>query len=140
MARPTIITKDVIDKLEYAFSLGCSDNEACLHAGIATATLYKYQERTPEFLLRKHLLKESPIFIARQTVLKGISRDPDLALKFLERRKKSEFSLRTELTGKDGKDLPVPILGSASINVISGVKTEDNAKFIEASVEKDGDI
>jgi len=85
-------------------------------------------------------LRESPILIARETVIKGIRRDPDLALRFLERRKKSEFSLRTELTGKDGKDLPVPILGSASINVISGVKTEDNAKFIEASVEKDGDI
>lgn len=111
MGRPSVMTPEVIDKLEYAFSLGCSDNEACLHADIAPATLYKYQEANPDFTERKQQLKESPIFLARETVIKGIKRDPDLALKFLERRKKEEFSPRSELTGKDGKDLlPTPIM------------------------------
>lgn len=108
MGRPTSMTTEVIDKLEYAFSLGCSDNEACLHAGIAPATLYKYQEENPKFTERKHLLKDSPIFLARQSVLKGLKDDPDLALKFLERRKKDEFSTKTENETK--LILPQPIL------------------------------
>lgn len=110
MARPTVMTPEVIDKLEYAFSLGCSDNEACLHAGIAVQTLYKYQEREPAFLERKLLLKDSPIFLARQTVLKGIQRDPDLALKFLERRKKDEFSTKTESDITSGGNALEPVL------------------------------
>lgn len=108
--RPTVMTKDTLQKLEYAFALGSSDREACFYADIAMATLYTYQEKHPEFTERKAALKERPIFLARETLIKGIQRDPDLALKMLERKKKSEFSLRQEVTGKDGKDLPTPIL------------------------------
>lgn len=114
MGRPTVMTPELIAKLEYAFSLGCTDNEACFHADIAPATLYKYQDQNPAFTERKHLLKDSPIFLARQSVLRGLKDSPELALKFLERKKKDEFSLRSELTGADGKDLPTPILGGAT--------------------------
>ncbi len=136
MARPTIMTKDVIDKLEYAFSLGCSDNEACLHADIAIQTLYKYQERTPQFLERKHKLKDSPIFIARQSVIKGMKNDPDLALKFLERRKKNEFSTKTE--SDVNVHLPQPILGGKS-----QIDTKHDVKRLVVdipSAENHGDI
>ena len=108
MARPTVMTKEVIEKLEYAFSLGCTDIEACLHADIAEKTLYLYQEKHPEFIQRKNALKESPIFLARQSVLKGLKEDPDLALKFLERRKKDEFSTKTENATRI--IMPTPIL------------------------------
>ena len=115
MARPTIMKKEIIDKLEEAFLLGCSDSEACLMAGIAPATLYKYQEKHPEFTERKEMLKQKPILLARQTVVRGVQRDPDLALKFLERRKSDEFSTRQNLDHTtNGKDLPAPILGGAS--------------------------
>lgn len=117
MARPTVMTDDIIDKLEYAFSLGCSDNEACLHAGIAPATLYKYQEDNPKFTERKHLLKESPILLARQSVLKGLKDNPDLALKFLERRKKDEFSTKVENEHKI-TELPKPLLGGETTKQI----------------------
>lgn len=107
VGRPSIITKSVLDKLEYAFSLGCTDNEACLHAGINPATLYNYQKDNPEFLERKKLLKEEPVLKARQSVISGFSESPELALKYLERKKKDEFSLRQELTGQDGQQLTV---------------------------------
>lgn len=48
--------------------------------------------------------------LARKSVVQGLPKDRDLALKFLERKKKDEFSLRQEMTGKDGKDLPTPII------------------------------
>jgi hypothetical protein len=109
------MTPEVIARLEEAFAWGCSDIQACLWADIDDRTLYKYQEKNPEFIRRKEALKENPVMLARKTILKGLKANPDLALKFLERKVKNEFSLRNELTGADGKDLPTPILGSASI-------------------------
>lgn len=113
MSRPTKMTDQVIAKLEEAFALGCTDLEASLYANIAPATLYNYQEKNQGFLERKTQLKETPILKARATVIKALESSPELALKFLERRKKDEFSLRRE------NDLTiqavVPILGGASM-------------------------
>lgn len=87
----------VLKKLEEAFAFGASDLEACFYADISTAALYAYQKNNPEFLLRKEKLKERPVLIARQSVLKQMSTDGDLALKYLERKKKDEFSTKTEV-------------------------------------------
>jgi len=106
---------DVVKKLEEAFALGCTDLEACLYADISKAAFYMYQSKHPAFLDRKELLKERPVLQARNSVINAMKRDGNLALKFLERKRKSEFALRTELTGKDGADLlPTPILGGAT--------------------------
>lgn len=109
MARPTVMTPEVIAKLEEAFAWGCTDREACLWAEIAEETLYNYQKKYPEFLKRKESLKDTPILLARKSVVSGLSKDRDLALKYLERKNKKEFSLRQELTGEDGKDLGVTL-------------------------------
>lgn len=101
IGRPTIMTPETISKLEEVFSIGGSDNEACFYAGIGKSTLYNYQQEHPEFVERKEALKERPILKARQTVVKSLD-DADMALKFLERKKKDEFSLRTEFTGQNG--------------------------------------
>lgn len=93
--RKTIMTLEVVKKLEEAFLLGCSDLEACFYANISKQTLYTYQDKNPEFVDRKEQLKENPIFIARKSVITGLS-NPDLALKFLERKKKDEFSTKIE--------------------------------------------
>jgi hypothetical protein len=101
--RPTVFTEQLLQKLEEAFLLGCTDEEACLFADIAPSSLYNYQKDRPEFLERKNVLKNNPVLKARTEVVNGFKGNPDLALKFLERKKKDEFSLRTELTGEDGK-------------------------------------
>lgn len=103
--RPTKMTDDTIKKLEEAFALGCSDGEACFYADISKQTLYTYQKDHPEFIDRKEALKERPILMARQSVIKGLVEDHDLALKYLERKKKDEFSLRSELAGVKGQPL-----------------------------------
>lgn len=100
--RPTIFTPQVIEKLERAYAMDCTDAEACLYADIAPSALYKYQERNPSFVERKQSLKQSPFLIARNTLVNGIKSDPELALKYLERKKKDEFSLRSEIAGADG--------------------------------------
>ncbi len=94
--RPTKMTEATVAKLEEAFSLGCTDLEACLFADIDKATLYRYQEKNPSFCDRKELLKENPILIARKSVIQGMEEDSNLALKYLERKKKDEFSIKQE--------------------------------------------
>jgi hypothetical protein len=109
IGRPTKMTPDTLKKLEEAFLVGASDREACFFADISPQTLYTYQNDNPDFLDRKEALKENPIFIARQTVIKAVKTDPEMALKYLERKNKKEFSPRTEQSGPDGEALP-PIL------------------------------
>lgn len=92
--RPTKMTPDTIRKLEEAFALGCTDLEACLFADIGKSTLYDYQDENPEFAERKARLKENPVLLARKSVVEALEGDPDLALKFLERKKKDEFSVK----------------------------------------------
>lgn len=94
MARPTIMTPETISKLEHAFLLGCGDLEACLYADIGKSTLYNYQNENPEFVERKERLKENPILLARTSVVNGLKENPDLALKFLERKNKAEFGIK----------------------------------------------
>lgn len=100
--RPTKFTPETIQKLEEAFAWGCTDIEACLHADISKSALYYYQDEHPEFLERKEALKNKPYLLARKSIVDRMPRDPDLSLKYLERKKKDEFSLRSEVTGKDG--------------------------------------
>lgn len=105
VGRPTVLTPEAIRKLTEAFALGCTDLEACYYADISKSTLYDYQKENPEFLELKEKLKERPILQARQSVIKAMVDDGDLALKFLERKKKDEFSLRQELAGVKGQPL-----------------------------------
>lgn len=107
VGRPSNFTPETIAKLEYVFALGGTDLEACLYADVSKTALYNYQNAHPEFVERKQLLKEQPILMARMSVVSSLQKDPDLALKFLERKKKDEFSLRQELTGKDGEEFKV---------------------------------
>lgn len=109
--RKTIMTPEKILLLEQAYSLGCSDLEACLHADIGKSTLYNFQNAHPEFLERKQMLKEKLVLKARTVIAEALNRkDENTAKWYLEKKKKDEFSNRTELTGSDGSDLTPPII------------------------------
>lgn len=99
--RPTAMTPEALLKLEQAFKIGSTDREACAHAKIACSTLYEYQKENPEYAEQKAQWKEKPILLARFSVVEGLQSDPHLALKYLERKKKDEFSLRTETEYKE---------------------------------------
>lgn len=105
IGRPTLMTKDVIDKLEYVYSLDGTDREACLHAGISPDCLYKYQREHPDFIQRKEALKEAVILKARNAIVSKIEEGTETAKWYLSRKKKEEFSERSEITGANGRDL-----------------------------------
>lgn len=114
VGRPTVMTPEVLSKLEEAFALGCTDTEAALYADIGTRTLVEYFKNNPEFRRRTEELKETPILKARQTIIKALD-NPNHAEWYLSRKLKKEFSERIENTGADGKDLPTPILAIQNV-------------------------
>ena len=114
VGRPKVVDTEVLQKLSYVFGLGGSIREACYYAGISESTYYTYTADNPEKKEYFDMLKEKPILAARTAIIKKIngqkaivdddgnivqpyvSPDADLALRYLERKRKDEFSLRTE--------------------------------------------
>ena len=85
VGRPTKVTKEVLQKLEDAFSNDFTDKEACFYSNIAPRTLYYYQENNPEFVQRKEELKMSPNLMAKRTVISTLN-NPQDAWRWLSRR------------------------------------------------------
>ena len=104
MARPKTKYKKrdiVIQKLEEAFAFDATVLEACFYADISSSFYYNLLEEKPELVERFATLRQRPVLLARQTVVRNLSTDPDLALKYLERKKKGEFSTRNENVNAD---------------------------------------
>lgn len=116
MGRPTVMTDLVLKKLEEAFAWGCSDKEACFYADISEKTLYNYQEKNEDFLHRKELLKERPVLLARKAVVENLENNPNLALKFLERRVPMEFN-STAIVKREEKSLIDDLHGHKVIGI-----------------------
>lgn len=124
--RPTKITPEVIQKLEYAFSIGCTDLEACLHAGISKSALYTFQDANEQFKERKDLLKKRLILKSRIVVDKELDdSNIDTAKWYLERKCKKEFStkIESELSGPNGDPLTIAI--KDCMNRTAGLPSED---------------
>lgn len=117
--RPTKLTDETVKKLEEVFAIDGSVEEACFYADISRQTYYQWIKENPELNDRFQALRERPVLKARQTVVKSLD-NPDNAFKYLERKKKNEFSLRHEHSGPDGGAIEVlPILGGVTkTNVI----------------------
>lgn len=107
--RPTVMTPEVIGKLEYVFGLGGSDREATFYAGINLDTLYEYQKRNPDFTERKEALKNRPVLKARETVVNSLNK-PQHAEWYLEKRQRDEFGASRSIeVSKDGESISISI-------------------------------
>lgn len=105
--------KIINEVLKELFQLGYSVTKACDIAGIPPTTVQTWIEA--DEILRAKITKwqNEPNILARKQWIKAISTGIDKkendsytpAKDWLERREKSDFSTRTENTGKDGKDL-----------------------------------
>lgn len=95
--KPKLDDENTIKKLEEAFSWDCTIEEACLHADISKQWYYDLLQYKPKLVDRFEALRNNPVLKARAEVVKGFTDNPDLALKYLERKRKNEFSQRTEV-------------------------------------------
>lgn len=110
------MTPETIGKLEYGFSCGLSDREACLYANINPDTLYEYCKKHPEFSERKELLKEQVKMQAKLNLASSISSGDEKASEwYLERKAKDEFSTKTEVSGNL----------SGSVQIIDDLSTDE---------------
>jgi len=107
--RPTEKTEETIRKIEEAAALDCSIEEMASFAGIHRATLYRWMEEDEEFKDRISELKLKPFLKARTTIIKNLD-NPQYAFEYMKRKKKDEFSDRSELTGADGGDLKIEMI------------------------------
>jgi hypothetical protein len=124
--RPTVMTPETVKKLEEAFALGCSDGEACFYADITKKTLYNYQDANPEFIHRKAALKERPVLLARQELIKGLTGNPELALKYLERKRRKEFALRSDITTDDQAIKTATIIDLGNVTNITETESDSS--------------
>ena len=105
--RPTVMTPEVIRKLEDAFSWGCTDLEACCNANIGKTSLYEYCDRNPDFAERKEVLKNQPVMKARRVVLAALEDDDiNTAHKVIDRKEGQKIVQTTvELTHEQWLDV-----------------------------------
>ena len=96
--RPTVMTDEVVAKLEYGFMKGLNVTECCHYADISRSAFYDYIEIHPEFTDRMEELKSNPSTRAKLNVVEAIEKgDTDLSKWWLERKNKEEFSTKQEI-------------------------------------------
>ena len=106
MARPTVMTDQVLEALRQAFLIGATNLEAAHYAGITEKTLYNYIDKHPEFLQQMEGWKSEPILKAKQTVVKALASDTKNAQWYLEKKAK-DFKTKIEMEGGDN---PIRVL------------------------------
>lgn len=84
--RPTVMTLEVLTKLEDGFMNGLSDERACAYAGISPMSLYRYEERNPAYSERKAMLKLRPDILATSTVVKDLEKNVSTAQWWMSKR------------------------------------------------------
>lgn len=104
VGRPTKMTPEVIEKLEWCFAKGFTDQQASDYVAIDITTLYEHCRNYPEFSHKKEALKSHLIIRSKLLLAESIENGNTTDGKWLlERKAKDEYSLRQETTGKDGE-------------------------------------
>lgn len=107
MAAPSKLTAENRLKLQEAAALDASVEEMAYYCGVSHQTIYNWFENDVKLFEEIQRLREKPVLLARQTVVKGIKDSYSNAMNYLERKRKKEFAQRIEQTGADGKPLTI---------------------------------
>lgn len=95
--RPTVFDQETVHKLEQAFAIGCTVEEACSVSGVSRSAYYKKFEDDVHFMDKMERAKLFMVIQARHTVCNAIrAGDIKTSLWYLERKRKDEFSLKSE--------------------------------------------
>jgi len=109
IGRPVEFTADVVKKLEEAFSIDATVEEACFYADISRQTYYNNVKEGTQLFDRFKALRQRPVLKARQTVVQKLGESYSNAMDYLKRKKKLEFGDSTDITS-GGEKLPQPLL------------------------------
>lgn len=125
--KPPKMNDDVLAKLDHAFSIGCTDEEACTYADISVDVLYDHQRIHPEYSKRKEHLKRKPFIKARQTIITNLGSFQGASW-FAERKMRNEF-------GKSTEDVPIQ-LNKNTYNFIFSPEVRERVKVIDGDIKK----
>ncbi len=90
--RPTVFDYDAVRKLEQAFAIGCTVEEACTVSGVSRSAYYKRLEVDEQFMDKMERAKLFTTIQARHTVCLAIKNgDIDTSKWYLERKLREEF-------------------------------------------------
>ena len=118
MPAQTKLTEENMVELESRFRKGATILEA-IDGIMSESTYHEHRKNNLEFGARMELAKDYITEIARGLLAKRIEKgDVDIARWWLERKQKGEFSLRAELTGKDGESIGVAISANQAEQLI----------------------
>lgn len=110
MGRPTVMTAEVVSKLEYGFMKGLNITECCHYADISRPAFYDYLEKNPDFSNRIDELRSNPSTRAKLNVVEAIENgDTGLSVWWLERRNKDEFSTKQEVSADVKGDIEISV-------------------------------
>ena len=121
VGRPTDFTPETINKLEQAFAIDSTVEEACSYAEISRQTFYDWMKKNPQFSDRIEELRQKPLLKARQTVVQKLGESYSNSMDYLKRKRKLEFGDSSDLTSGGEK--------------ISSILNEINTKAKEESDE-----
>lgn len=93
VGRPTIISEEVVKKIEEASAIDATIHELCLYANISVQTYYNWLDANPEYVERLKLLRNSPFLKARRSIVQSLE-DPNNAFRYMEKKLPAEFSDR----------------------------------------------
>ena len=84
--------QDVLTKLQIAFACRANNYEAAAFAGITYLQLTRYLYEHKDFQEERRRLRNLAPLKAKMTIVKGIEKDPYLALRYLQNIKPTEFT------------------------------------------------
>ena len=88
--RPPKSTPQTLKKLEEAFAIDATIGEACFYADISEKTYYEWVKKDTKLGERFTALRNKPVLLARQTVVKNL-KTPSIAFEYLKRKRRKEF-------------------------------------------------
>jgi len=136
----------IIQSIKPYLEMGFSRNKACSLIGLPPQTLSNWVQESEALGILLASWENVLNTIAINNIAQAIKRESELdddlrkenSWKWAERRMKEDFSLRTEQTGADGKELPTPILNSYVFN--NDITKENSTDAKEDTSSTGGDV
>ena len=107
MGRPTVMTSEVIEKIEEELKNGATLQQAAFLAEISLKTLYNYFDSNPDFKERCSLLQNLVSYRARKNIKEKIEKGDIETSKYWLDRKDKDFKPKGDLTSDNEALQPV---------------------------------
>lgn len=121
------LTPETIAKLEQAFAIDATVDEACFYADISRETYYRWIKENLILSDKFERLRNTPVLKARQTVVNKIGESYSNAMDYLKRKKKIEFGDNVDVT-TNGKDFTVDSTLKSKIDDTISIYINGNKK------------